>query len=193
MSGDEPRPEPRVHDRPEPRADDRPEPRAHVRPEPRVHVRPEPLDSPVARTLIAELNAELSRSYTPAQSFTSLAAEEVVEGAGAFLVAWLDGTPAGCGAVRMLPPDGPLGEAVAELKRMYVVPAARGRGLSRSVLHELEARATGLGASRVVLETGIYQPAAIGLYESAGYARIPCFGAYAASPTSVCFGKRLAC
>ncbi len=174
---------------------------------PGVEVRAEPLDSPVARRLIAELNAELSLDYPPAQRFHSLDAEEVAEGAGAFVVLWLDGEPAGCGAVRMLPPDGipPDGilgdgippdavpdEAVAELKRMYMVPAARGRGLSRVVLRELEARAAALGASRVVLETGDKALAALGLYESAGYARLPCFGAYAASPTSICFEKRLA-
>ena len=150
-----------------------------------VEVRAEPLDSPVARRLIAELNAELSRDYPPAQRFHSLAAEEVADGAGAFLVAWLDGAPAGCGAVRMLAPD------VAELKRMYVVPAARGRGLSAAILSTLEDRAAALGATRVVLETGDKALAALGLYESAGYARIPCFGAYAASPTSICFEKSL--
>jgi len=152
-----------------------------------VEVRPEPLDSPVALELIAALNAELSRDYPPAQRFHSLAADEVAEGSGAFLVAWLDGVPAGCGAVRVISPG------VAELKRMYVVPAARGRGLSRAVLSELETRATALGATRVVLETGDKARAALALYESAGYARIPCFGAYAASPTSVCFEKHLAC
>jgi putative acetyltransferase len=158
-----------------------------------VEVRAEPLDSPAALELIAALNAELSRDYPPAQRFHSLAADEVAEGSGAFLVAWLDGSPSGCGAVRMLPADGILGGGVAELKRMYVVPAARGRGLSRAVLSELEARATALGATRVVLETGDKAIAALALYESAGYSRIPCFGAYAASPTSVCFEKHLAC
>jgi putative acetyltransferase len=158
---------------------------------PGAEVRAEPLDSPVARGLIADLNAELSRDYPPAQRFHALAAEEVAEGAGAFLVVWLDGTPAGCGAVRMLSPDGILVEAVAELKRMYVVPSARGRGLSRAILSALEGRAAALGATRVVLETGDKARAALALYESAGYVRIPCFGAYAASPTSICFEKRL--
>jgi putative acetyltransferase len=158
-----------------------------------VEVRPEPLNSAAALELIAALNAELSRDYPPSQRFHSLDAAEVAAGSGAFLVAWLDGAPAGCGAVRMLPADGILGAAVAELKRMYVVPAARGRGLSRAILSELETRATALGATRVVLETGDKAHAALGLYQSAGYSRIPCFGAYAASPTSVCFEKRLAC
>ncbi|HTT27962.1 MAG TPA: GNAT family N-acetyltransferase [Solirubrobacteraceae bacterium] len=152
---------------------------------PGAEVRAEPLDSPVARKLIAELNAELSRDYPPAQRFHSLAAEEVAEGAGAFLVVWLDGAPTGCGAVRMLSPD------VAELKRMYVVPDARGRGLSRAILSALEDRAAALGATRVVLETGDKALAALALYESAGYVHIPCFGAYAASPTSICFEKGL--
>ena len=150
-----------------------------------VEVRSEPLDSPVAQRLIAELNAELSRDYPPAQRFHSLGAEEVAEGAGAFLVAWVDSEPAGCGAVRMLSPDR------AELKRMYVAPAHRGRGLSRAILRSLEARAAELGATQIVLETGDKALAALGLYESAGYTRIPCFGAYAASPTSICFGKHL--
>jgi putative acetyltransferase len=156
-----------------------------------VEVRDEPLDSPVAQDLIAELNAELSRDYKPEERFHSLAAEEVADGAGAFVVAWLDGAAAGCGAVRLLPEDGPLGAAVGELKRMYVRPALRGRGLSRRILSELEARAAALGAARVVLETGIYQPAAIALYESSGYINVPRFGPYVASPTSVCYEKRL--
>jgi putative acetyltransferase len=158
----------------------------------RVEVRPEPLDSPVAQQLIAELNAELSRDYAPEQRFHALAATEVAEGAGAFVVAWLDGFAAGCGAVRMLTP-GATGRAepVAELKRMYVRPSHRRRGLARPILSTLEDRAAALGAKTVVLETGIYQPAAIGLYESSGYARIPCFGAYANSATSVCYAKTL--
>lgn len=72
---------------------------------------------------------------------------------------------------------------------MYVQPAYRGRGLSRRILSELESRAAALGATPVVLETGIYQPAAIGLYESSALARIPPFGPYVTSPTSVCYEK----
>jgi putative acetyltransferase len=76
---------------------------------------------------------------------------------------------------------------------MYVVPAVRGRGVSRAILSELETRASALGATRVVLETGDKADAALSLYESTGYLRIPCFGANAASRTSICFEKRLAC
>jgi putative acetyltransferase len=150
-----------------------------------VEVRPEPLDSPVAQQLIAQLNAELSVIYPPAQRFHQLPAEDVDTGRGRFVVAWLDGSPAGCGAVRLR------GGNQAELKRMYVVPGARGQGLSKAILTALEREAASLGAETVVLETGDKQFAALGLYESAGYRRIPCFGAYAASVTSVCLEKRL--
>jgi GNAT superfamily N-acetyltransferase len=150
-----------------------------------VEVHSEPIDSPLAQRLIGELNAELSAAYPPAQRFHDLPAEEVETGRGRFVVAWLDGAPVGCGAVRVR------GDQTAELKRMYVAPAVRGRGVSKAILAALEHEAASLGAARVVLETGDKQLAALGLYESSGYERIPCFGAYAASPTSICLEKGL--
>lgn len=82
------------------------------------------------------------------------------------------GTPIGCGALR------PLEEGCAELKRMYVAPSARGRGVSRLLLTGLEAEAVGRGWTTVLLETGPRQPEAIGLYTSAGYRPVPAFGHY---------------
>ncbi len=79
----------------------------------------------------------------------------------------------------------------AELKRMYVIPAARGRGLARTVLTHLERTAAEAGATVMVLETGLQQPEAIALYRSCGYQPIPAFGHYADSPSSVHLGKRL--
>jgi GNAT superfamily N-acetyltransferase len=87
-----------------------------------------------------------------------------------------DGTAIGCGALRALEPG------VAELKRMYVVPAARGRGVSRQLLVALEAEAVARGWTTLRLETGPRQPEAIGLYESAGYRPIEAFGAYVGAP-----------
>ncbi|HEY4625129.1 MAG TPA: GNAT family N-acetyltransferase, partial [Blastococcus sp.] len=72
-----------------------------------------------------------------------------------------DGTPLGCGALRAL------GEDVAEVKRMYVVPAARGRGVSKAVLAALEDAARERGWTTLRLETGSLQPEAIGLYTAA--------------------------
>jgi GNAT superfamily N-acetyltransferase len=87
-----------------------------------------------------------------------------------------DGSPLGCGALRAL--DG----GVAEVKRMYVVPAARGRGVSKAVLAALEAAASRCGWMTLRLETGPLQPEAVGLYTAAGYRPIPAFGAYVDDP-----------
>lgn len=110
---------------------------------------------------------------------------------GLFLVAYLDGAPVGTGAWRrthVLALGGSLG---AEIKRMYVVPEHRGRGLARRILAELESTAAAAGHDLIVLETGLMQPEAIGLYESAGYQPIEGFGHYADSELNRCFGKRL--
>jgi GNAT superfamily N-acetyltransferase len=78
-----------------------------------------------------------------------------------------------------------------ELKRMYVVPAMRGRGLGRRLLVELETEALRLGYRSLVLETGDRQPEAIGLYRSSGYERIPCYPPYDSRTLSLCFEKHL--
>ena len=110
---------------------------------------------------------------------------------GLFLVAYLDGKPVGTGAWRRSPVRELGGSLAAEIKRMYVVPEQRGHGLARRILAELESTAAASGYDLVVLETGLAQPEAIGLYESSGYVRIPGFGHYAASELNRCFGKRL--
>jgi GNAT superfamily N-acetyltransferase len=83
-----------------------------------------------------------------------------------------DGTAIGCGALRQLD------AGTAELKRMYVVPAARGRGVSKLLLGALESAAQERGWSRLRLETGPRQPEAIALYTGSGYRPIGAFGAY---------------
>jgi GNAT superfamily N-acetyltransferase len=83
-----------------------------------------------------------------------------------------DGTPVACGALRPLGPDS------AEVKRMYVVPEARGRGLSKLVLAGLEAAALDHGWTTLRLETGPEQPEAVALYTGAGYRPIGAFGHY---------------
>jgi GNAT superfamily N-acetyltransferase len=87
-----------------------------------------------------------------------------------------DGTALGCGALRAL------GDDVAEVKRMFVVPAARGRGVSKAVLAALEAEARERGWTTLRLETGPRQPEAIALYSRAGYRQIEAFGAYVGHP-----------
>lgn len=154
----------------------------------RVRIARTELTSDGSRMLIAALNAELSRLYPePGANHFDLDAEEVADGRGAFLVLYADGTPVGCGALRLLDAE------TGELKRMYVIPAERGRGLGRRLLDALEAEARSLGVRRLVLETGTRQTAALALYRATGFQPIPLYGEYLRSPeTSVCLGKELA-
>lgn len=142
--------------------------------------------SPAAQALIAALNAELSSIY-PEQGATHfrLDPEEVADGRGAFLVATRAAKPVGCGAVRRI--YGRTGE----IKRMYVPPEERGKGLSRLLLHALESEARALGIDRLVLETGVRQLAALALYERAGFSRVEPSGEHIGSPLSVCMAKDL--
>lgn len=151
-----------------------------------LSVAPEPFDSADARRLVGALDAHLSSLYAPDQRFgPNLKAEHLAPGIGTFLVARDGGQAVGCGALRRLD------EATAEVKRMYVEPAARGRGVGAVVLERLEAAARELGVEKLVLETGIYQAEAIALYRRAGFRPVPCWGEYAGTLTSVCFEKEI--
>jgi len=154
---------------------------------PPLHIRRSTLSSPEAARLIAALNAELSAAFPePGANHFSLSETQVALGDGAFLIAYADDAGVGCGAVRQID------ETTAELKRMYVDPSVRGRGIGRALVEALESEARLLGVTRVVLETGTRLAPAIRLYEGMGYARIPLFGEYLSSPdTSVCFGRSL--
>jgi putative acetyltransferase len=152
----------------------------------KITVGVEPFDSDDARRLVAALDAHLSSRYSPDQRFgPNLKAEHLAAGLGTFLVARADGVAIGCGAVRRLD------EEAFEVKRMFVEPALRGHGVAKEILNRLEADARALGARRLVLETGVHQAEAIGLYGRAGYKQIDCFGDYAGCETSVCFEKRI--
>jgi putative acetyltransferase len=145
------------------------------------------LASPEVLALIAELNRELSDRYPePGANHFRLDPDEVAPGRGTFLLAVLDGQPVACGALRLLDPN------TAEIKRMFTLPSVRGKGIARAVLNALEEEARRLAVTRLVLETGIRQHEAMGLYESHGFVQIPAFGEYIASAaTSVCMEKPL--
>jgi putative acetyltransferase len=146
----------------------------------------EPFDSNDARHLIASLDAGLAAIYPPAQRFgPNLKPEQLEAGRGTFLVARERCRAVGCGAIRLLDATS------AEVKRMYVEPEQRGKGVGRFVLDSLEAAARRMGVRRLVLETGDQQDAAIALYRRAGFSRVDCWGEYATSATSVCFEKQL--
>lgn len=147
-------------------------------------LREEPYDGPVATGLIAAVQQEyVSRYGGPDESPVN--PTEFVPPDGRFIVGYLDGTPVATGGLRRLSTDD------IEIKRMYVVPEARGRGLSRIVLARLEELAKEMGAARVILETGSKQPEAISLYETSGYERIEGFGHYKCEPLSSSYAKSL--
>jgi GNAT superfamily N-acetyltransferase len=148
-----------------------------------IELRRSDRDDPLFIELTAELDADLWRRYPSTQE--AYAAGNAIA-AGASVVLCLDaGKAAGCGCFRELR------EGMVELKRMFVRPEYRGRGIASSILRELEAWAAEGGARRMILETGLGQPEAIGLYEKRGYSRIENFGAYAGNAESVCMAKPL--
>ncbi|QZY30733.1 GNAT family N-acetyltransferase [Nocardioides coralli] len=111
---------------------------------------------------------------------------------GSFFVGYVGEEPVASGAWRRRDDVEAFGTTnAAEIKRMYVVPEARGAGHARAILAHLERTATAAGAAVMILETGAEQPEAIALYESSGYVRIGSFGHYGWSPLQRCFARRL--
>lgn len=140
---------------------------------------------PEAAALILELNEWLNELYHPDDNHFSMEADEVSGNRGTFVLARLEGRPAGCGGVRLLD------DGRAEIKRMYVRPEARGRGIGRRILLHLEQEARTRGAQQLLLEMGGEQPEARSLYSSFGLEPVPCWGEYLATAQSVCLGKYL--
>ena len=142
-------------------------------------------DHPDSVKLIADLQQVFVERYG-SQDITPVDPAQFAAPLGYFVVGYLDGVPVACGGWRAHSEDG-----AAEIKRMYVADSLRGRGLSRLVLANLEDTAREAGHRQMVLETGMRQPEAIGLYLSSGYERIENFGVYRDHPESRCFGKPL--
>jgi len=164
-----------------------------------ITVTEEPYDGAVAVELVAALLADLNERYAyfeadmtddelavaDAEYLAEVTAAMVSPPQGCFVVAWLDGTAVGCGALKPLR----LGERVGEIKRMYTMPSARRQGVSRALLVYLEDAAGRLGYRRLQLETGTAQPEALALYAAHGWHRITPYGRYRDSGESVCFAK----
>ena len=144
---------------------------------------------PVAQLLIEQVQQEYVVRYG-GRDAAVVDPAEFSPPLGLFLVAEVDGVPAGCGGWRVHD-RGPEG-STAELKRMYVGPGFRRRGLAALLLSELERTATAAGHRRLVLNSGERQPEALALYERTGYAPVPGYGIYADSPDAVFLGKQLA-
>src|SRR3954452_3941144 len=120
------------------------------------------------RSYFAELGTRFDAGFDPERGI-SATAEELVEPAGLLLIARLRGEPIGCGALKFH------GAEPAELKRMWVSSTARGLGLGRRMLHDLEQHAAARGVTTVHLETNRNLTEAIELYRSAGYSEVAPF------------------
>ena len=120
------------------------------------------------RSYFSELSRRFEAGFDPARSI-SADDDELSPPAGLLLVARLHGEPVGCGALKFH------GDAPAEIKRMWVAPAARGLGLGRRLLTDLEAQAAGRQVRTLRLETNRSLGEAIGLYRSAGYREVAAF------------------
>lgn len=146
---------------------------------------------PDATALVEEVQAEYTARYGSPDD-TPIVPSVFAPPRGAFFVGYLDEVPAAMGGWRFRDDVRPFGRsAVTEIKRMYVAPGARRRGLARLLLGHLEETAREAGAEAMVLETGIEQPEALALYDACGYVPVEPFGHYAWSPKSRHLGRLL--
>ncbi|MEQ8716823.1 MAG: GNAT family N-acetyltransferase [Acidimicrobiales bacterium] len=143
-----------------------------------VHVDSADIDDPALVELVAELLHDLRSRYPGMTDVESPA--EIVEGWGRFVVVRVDGVPAGCGAVRRLP------DGRAELKRMYVRPEMRGRGLVQLLLAAVDALAAEAGYDALYLVAGDRQPEAVAAYRREGFVDAAPWGRWVDIPQAVC-------
>ncbi|OBZ96416.1 GCN5 family acetyltransferase [Pararhizobium polonicum] len=134
---------------------------------------------------LLEQSDAYAQSLYPAESNHLVDVSTLEKPSVAFFVARHEGAIVGCCALV------DAGDGTAEIKRMFVDPKARGLKIGRRLLEHVESHGHDAGLSAIRLETGIYQPEAIGLYKSAGYAEIGPFGAYLADPLSLFMEKKI--
>ena len=152
-----------------------------------IEIRALRMDSEVAQALVRAALADLGVRYGGRGDDTPIQVAEFTPPDGDFFVAYLDGEPVGCGGWRS---HGDTGD-VAELKRMYTAPTARGLGIARAVLAAVERSARDRGRKRIILECGDRQPEAVAFYQAVGFERITNFGYYRDSPACLSFGRDL--
>jgi putative acetyltransferase len=150
-----------------------------------IRIAAENPDQPDVAALLDASDAYMASLYPP-ESNHMLDIASLQRPGVLFLVARLDGRAVGCGAVVSS------GEGWAEVKRMFVAPAARGLKLGRQLLAQIETLASRNGEQLLRLEMGAEQPEALALYRSAGFVEIGPFGSYRPDPLSVFMEKRIA-
>jgi len=133
--------------------------------------------------LVKKLDAELAQRDGNDHSFYSQFNK--IDKVKHVVLAYENELPLGCGAIKERDVSS------MEVKRMYVLPESRNKGIAAKILLALERWAAEMAFTKSVLETGKRQPEAIRLYEKNGYARIPNYGQYVSIENSVCFEKKL--
>lgn len=159
-----------------------------------IQLLPVPYDHPDAVKLNDQVQLEYEARYGGEGDLTFLDPSMFSPPRGLYLIAYdATGAPVATGGWRSQDENEEgYADGDAELKRMYVIPEARGLGLARRILAELEQDARAAGRLRMVLETGDQQPEAIALYSSTGYTPAPKFGYYRFHDSSRCMAKPLA-
>jgi len=132
---------------------------------------------------VSLLDQDLNRRYGVKQS--EYDTYNIIEYIDTIVIANYESNPAGCGCFKKYDDE------TIEIKRMFVKPEFRGKGISKLVLHELETWGKHLGYTKAILETGKNQPEAIGLYERFGYNRINNYDQYVGMENSICMMKTL--
>jgi GNAT superfamily N-acetyltransferase len=154
-------------------------------PHPPIQFHPAEFDTGPGAALLQAMRDEMRELYEgldmDADDMPKAGAAELSAPAGALIVGYMDGEPACVGGVKRLD------EGICEIKRMYVVPAQRGQGVARTLLHALEDAARDIGYEIARLDTGPRQMGARGLYESEGYAEIENFNA---NPVAAFWGEK---
>lgn len=155
-----------------------------------IDFRPARVDAGAGARLADAMRAEVAEMYDGLEldgaAMPAAGPAELSPPDGAFLVGWRDEEPVCCGGLKRLPDGGP-GRRACEIKKMYVVPEARGTGVARALLAALETEARGLGYAVARLDTGPRQPGAQHLYRSAGYAEI---GNFNGNPVATFFAEK---
>jgi putative acetyltransferase len=145
-------------------------------------------DHPDAQALIARSEALMTALY-PSESNHFEPADGLRPPNGSFWGAWIDADLVGCGGVKHHAPAGE--PAYGEIKRLFVLDSARGRGVAKQLMARLEGELLARGVRLARLETGIHQPEALALYRRLGYVERGPFGGYALDPLSAFFEKAL--
>ena len=150
-----------------------------------LHFRACSVDEEPAATLVQAMRDEIAGLYEGLEldgaQMPKAGPAEMAPPGGTFIVGYEDDVAVCCGGIKRLP------DGACEIKRMFVVEAARGRGVARELLIELERRARELGYSVARLDTGPRQPRAQGVYERAGYVPV---GNFNANPVASYFGEK---